>query len=85
MLESKSSAAESVWLRPTVCHAMLSLVAGMEKVSLALRWPSWAGSQAGLAGLVNDLFISFVRVPRVSNISSVSKSPEMEMKEFSVV
>ena len=60
-------------------------MAGMEKVLEAWRLPSCLGWQVGVAGLVNDRLMSFVRVLRVSNISVVSKSPEMEMKAFSVV
>lgn len=85
MVERRSRAAESVWVREIVCHAMFSLVAGIAKVLVALRWPSCLGSQAGVAALVKVRLMSFVRVLRVSNISVVSKSPEMEMKAFSVV
>ncbi len=85
MVDRRSSAAASWCVSPTVCHAMLSLVAGMEKLLLAVLSPSCFGWLVGVAGLVNDLGISFVREFRVSSIWLVSKSPEMEMNAFSVV
>ena len=64
---------------------MFNLVTGIEKVLLAIRWPSCFGSKAGIAGLVKLRLMSLVRSLRVSNISSISKSPEIETNAFSVV